>query len=96
MGDGKAWKPPEAGNEGEARAAVRRGGGNLTAVLCEAVRCAIQKHNALHAEETFDREHMARYRRREPRTGESTIAGERALPVTSAAARPTALAARPR
>jgi hypothetical protein len=44
-------------------------------------------------EETFGRGYMARFRRRpESRTGESTVAGERALEVTPAAA----LVARPR
>jgi hypothetical protein len=66
--------------------------GNLAAVLREAVRCAIQKHGkrrgaTFHAEETCGREHMARYRRRrEPRTGGSALAGERALSVNMAAA----------
>jgi len=49
------------------------------------LRCRV--HNTLHAEETFGREHMARFRRRrEPRTGGSALAGERALQVTSGAA----------
>ncbi|HSB18813.1 MAG TPA: HNH endonuclease [Anaeromyxobacteraceae bacterium] len=49
------------------------------------LRCRV--HNALHAEKTFGRAFMARYRQRPgPRTGESTIAGESALQVTSPAA----------
>ncbi|HSB20724.1 MAG TPA: HNH endonuclease [Anaeromyxobacteraceae bacterium] len=56
----------------------------------ENLRLRCRGHNTLHAEETFGREHMARYRRQpEPRTGESTLAGECALPVTSAAAAPS-------
>jgi 5-methylcytosine-specific restriction endonuclease McrA len=52
------------------------------------LRCRI--HNAPHAEETFGRAFMARYRRRpEPRKGESALAGERALRVTSGAAPPS-------
>ncbi len=50
-------------------------------------RCRV--HNCLHAEESFGREHMARFRRAvrpESRTGGSTIASERALRVTPAAA----------
>ncbi|HSB21173.1 MAG TPA: HNH endonuclease [Anaeromyxobacteraceae bacterium] len=52
------------------------------------LRCRV--HNALHAEETFGRAFMARCQqpRPGPRTGESTIAGERALRVTSGAALP--------
>jgi 5-methylcytosine-specific restriction endonuclease McrA len=57
----------------------------------ENTRLRCKAHNTLHAEETFGREHMARYRRRpESRTGESTLAGESALQGTSAAASPTA------
>jgi 5-methylcytosine-specific restriction endonuclease McrA len=59
----------------------------------DGLRLRCKSHNTLHAEETFGRGYMARFRRRpESRTGESTIAGERALEVTPAAA----LAARPR
>jgi len=51
------------------------------------LRCRV--HNTLHAEETFGRERMARYRRRgETLTGESAIAGERAFLVKPAAASP--------
>jgi 5-methylcytosine-specific restriction endonuclease McrA len=53
------------------------------------LRCRV--HNFLHAEETFGRAHMARFKRAgrpQSRTGESTLAGERALPVTPAAAPP--------
>ncbi len=60
------------------------------------LRLRCRAHNALHAEETFGREHMARFRRAErtrSRTGESTLASERALLVTEAAA---PQAARPR
>ncbi|HEY7725079.1 MAG TPA: hypothetical protein VH880_07090, partial [Anaeromyxobacteraceae bacterium] len=59
----------------------------------DGLRLRCKAHNTLHAEETFGRGYMARFRRRpESRTGESTIAGERALRVTPAAAP----AARPR
>jgi len=61
--------------------------GGLATVENLRLRCAV--HNRLHAEETFGRERMARYRRRpEPRTGENAIAGERALLVKPAAAPP--------
>ncbi len=53
------------------------------------LRCRV--HNFLHAEETFGRAHMARFRRAgrmESRTGESALAGESGLRVTSAAAPP--------
>ncbi len=55
------------------------------------LRLRCRPHNSLHAEETFGREHMARFRRAErpkPRTGENAIAGESALGVTPAAAPP--------
>jgi 5-methylcytosine-specific restriction endonuclease McrA len=56
------------------------------------LRC--KAHNTLHAEETFGREHMARYRQRpETRTGETSIARESTLPVAAAV---TLRAARPR
>lgn len=43
----------------------------------ENLRLRCRSHNALHAEETFGRAHMARFRRRpESRAGESTIAGD--------------------
>jgi hypothetical protein len=51
------------------------GGGSTAANL--RLRC--RRHNILHAEETYGREHMARFRRdarRPPRTGESAIAGD--------------------
>ncbi len=51
------------------------------------LRCRV--HNLLHAEETFGRAHMARFRRAgrsESQKGESTIAGESALRVTLGAA----------
>jgi 5-methylcytosine-specific restriction endonuclease McrA len=54
----------------------------------ENLRLRCRPHNSLHAEETFGRAHMARFRRAErpePRKGESTLAGERALRVTSVA-----------
>jgi 5-methylcytosine-specific restriction endonuclease McrA len=55
----------------------------------ENLRLRCRSHNALHAEETFGRERMAFFRRRPAsRTGESTIAGERALQVNSDAAAP--------
>jgi 5-methylcytosine-specific restriction endonuclease McrA len=60
------------------------------------LRLRCRAHNFLHAEETFGRAHMARFRRAgrmESRTGEGPIAGERALRVTPAAAPP---ATRPR
>ena len=53
------------------------------------IRC--RAHNALHAEETFGREHMARFTgegRPTPRTGEFTIASESARRVKSSAALP--------
>jgi hypothetical protein len=46
------------------------------------LRLRCKAHNLLHAEETFGREHMARFRRGAPpasRRGESTIAGESGL-----------------
>jgi 5-methylcytosine-specific restriction endonuclease McrA len=55
----------------------------------ENLRLRCKAHNALHAEETFGREHMARFRRRgDTLTGEDAIAGERALSVKPAAAPP--------
>lgn len=51
-------------------------GGPATAANLR-LRC--RKHNTLHAEETYGREHMARFRRdarRPPPTGEFTIAGD--------------------
>src|SRR6266545_4206733 len=51
------------------------------------LRLRCRPHNSLHAEETFGRAHMARFRRAErpnPRTGENAIAGESALGVTPA------------
>jgi hypothetical protein len=51
--------------------------GGLSTVENLRLRC--RAHNALHAEETFGRAYMARYRRAgrpEPRKGESTIAGD--------------------
>ncbi len=53
------------------------------------LRLRCRPHNSLHAEETFGREHMARFRRVErlkSRTGGIAIAGERALRVTPEAA----------
>ncbi len=38
------------------------------------VRVACRPHNWFHAEQTFGRAHMARFRREEPRAGESTSA----------------------
>jgi 5-methylcytosine-specific restriction endonuclease McrA len=60
------------------------------------LRLRCRAHNFLHAEETFGRAHMARFRRKgrpESRTGQSALAGERALRVTHAPAPP---ATRPR
>jgi 5-methylcytosine-specific restriction endonuclease McrA len=55
----------------------------------DGLRLRCKPHNTLHAEETFGRAHMARFRRRpEAQTGESALAGERRLSVTPAAASP--------
>jgi 5-methylcytosine-specific restriction endonuclease McrA len=53
------------------------------------LRCRV--HNTLHAEETFGRAHMARFRRAgqpKPQKGENALAGESALRVTTEAASP--------
>jgi len=45
----------------------------------ENLRLCCKVHNRLHAEETFGREHVDRFRRQGTRTGESTIAGDSAV-----------------
>jgi 5-methylcytosine-specific restriction endonuclease McrA len=65
--------------------------GGPSTVVNLRLRC--KPHNSLHAEETFGRTHMARFRqagRPELQTGDSTVAGERALRVMAAAASPNA------
>jgi hypothetical protein len=60
-----------AGVPGEAAAL-----GGLPTVENLRQRCTV--HNRLHAEATFGRELVARYRRQASRTGESALAGESA------------------
>jgi 5-methylcytosine-specific restriction endonuclease McrA len=50
--------------------------GGLPTVENLRLRCTV--HNRLHAEATFGRELVARYRRQASRTGESALAGESA------------------
>ncbi len=41
----------------------------------ENIRLLCKGHNALHAEQTYGRAHMAQFRRKQPRTGEVAYSG---------------------